>query len=148
MYPTNTMLINLAQAGGKPTGWVWVLAICFALICLFMMLVVLIQKPKGGGLSGAFGGGAGGGSSQAVLGARVGDWLTWTTVICFVLFLSLAAMMTWAINDTGPASAEEQAAETETEAGDATDATPGTTGTPTGSTETPSSNTGSGSTEQ
>ncbi|MGB0767749.1 MAG: preprotein translocase subunit SecG, partial [Phycisphaeraceae bacterium] len=33
------------------------MAILFAVVCIVMMLVVLIQKPKGGGLSGAFGGG-------------------------------------------------------------------------------------------
>ena len=57
---------------------------------------MLIQKPKGGGLSGAFGGGAGGGSTQAVIGARVGDVLTIVTVVCFVLFLLLACGMTLA----------------------------------------------------
>ncbi len=70
-----------------------ILAITFSLICLFLILVILIQKPKGGGLSGAFGGGGGGGS--AVFGAKTGDVLTWFTVICFVVFLIFGMGMVW-----------------------------------------------------
>lgn len=71
------------------------LAFLFVVVCVFMILVVLIQKPKGGGLSGAFGG-AGGGDSQAVFGARVGDFLTWFTVGCFALFVLLAIALVYA----------------------------------------------------
>lgn len=71
------------------------LAILFCLVCLFMILVILIQKPKGGGLAGAFGGS--GGSSQAVFGAKTGDVLTWFTVVCFTAFLLLAMGLTWSI---------------------------------------------------
>ncbi len=75
--------------------YVSLLAILFILVCLFMMLVILIQKPRGGGLSGAFGGA--GGSAQAVFGAKTGDVLTWFTVFCFVAFLLLAVGLTWAM---------------------------------------------------
>ena len=75
------------------TFGIWAFAILFALVCLFMILVILIQKPKGGGLSSAFGGGGGG--SQAVFGAKVGDALTWFTVVLFLLFLSIAIGLTW-----------------------------------------------------
>lgn len=71
------------------------LATLFVLTCLFMMLVILIQKPKGGGLSGAFGGA--GGSSQALTGAKTGDVLTIITIICFVLFLALSMSLVYAI---------------------------------------------------
>jgi len=82
------------------SGWViGLLAVGFVLTCLFMMLVILIQKPKGGGLSGAFGG-AGGGSAQAAFGAKVGDVLTWLTVAFFVLFVLLGMGLTWTINPT------------------------------------------------
>jgi len=88
------------------SGWVIsLLAVGFVLVCLFMMLVILVQKPKGGGLSGAFGG-AGGGSAQAAFGAKVGDVLTWLTVACFVLFILLGMGLTWTIN---PTVAEHQA---------------------------------------
>lgn len=77
---------------------VTVLAIAFLFVCVFMMLIILIQKPKGGGLSGAFGG-AGGGESSFV-GAKVGDVLTIVTVVFFLLFLGLAMALTYRINPT------------------------------------------------
>lgn len=76
--------------------YVSVMAILFVMVCLFLILVVLIQKPKGDGLSGAFGGAGGG--AQAAFGAKVGDVLTWFTVTCFVAFLLLAMGLTWTID--------------------------------------------------
>lgn len=73
---------------------VTLMGILFVLVCLFMMLIILIQKPRGGGLSGAFGGA---GSAQAAFGAKTGDVLTWFTVICFTAFLLLAIGLTWMI---------------------------------------------------
>lgn len=57
----------------------------FLVFCVLFCLIILIQKPRGGGLSGAFGGGGGG--AQAIMGARTGDFLTWITVSGFVFFL-------------------------------------------------------------
>ena len=111
MMTSITNLNHLLAIGQAPNGWIWTMAIGFALISLIMMLVVLIQKPKGGGLSGAFGGGAGGGSESAFIGGRVGDVLTWTTVICFVLFLLLAMGMTWGIKGGGSDPAKDKPAE-------------------------------------
>jgi preprotein translocase subunit SecG len=76
---------------------VTVMATLFVLTCLFMMLVILIQKPKGGGLSGAFGGA--GGSAQAAFGAKTGDLLTTITIACFIAFLGLAIGLVYAIRD-------------------------------------------------
>ena len=71
------------------------MAIVFVVVCIFLVLVVLIQKPRGGGLAGAFGGA--GGSAQAAFGAKTGDVLTWFTVALFIMFLALAMGLTWAI---------------------------------------------------
>lgn len=92
-----------------------IFVLLFIGVCVFMMLVILIQKPKGGGLSGAFGGA--GGAVQNAFGTKVGDMLTWVTVFCFALFLLLAMALTWTIS---PATASH--AET------GLDTTPGTTG--------------------
>ncbi|MHC4637290.1 MAG: preprotein translocase subunit SecG [Planctomycetota bacterium] len=55
-----------------------------SMICsILLILLVLIQKGKGGGLSSAFGGGMSGG----LLGSKTGDFLTWVTVGLAVLFL-------------------------------------------------------------
>lgn len=80
------------------TWSVVLLALGFVFVSVFMILVVLIQKPKGGGLSGAFGGA--GGTESSFVGAKIGDFLTWLTVGCFVLFLLLAMLLTWTINPT------------------------------------------------
>lgn len=58
----------------------------FLLICLFMTLLILIQKGRGGGLAGAFGGAGG----NTAFGAKTGDVLTWTTAAVFGVFLLLA----------------------------------------------------------
>lgn len=111
--------MNLMSTLAAGLSWeVWLMAIAFAIVCVFMMLVILIQKPKGGGLSGAFGGGAGGGSAGAVVGARVGDVLTIVTVVCFLLFLGLAMGLTWSTSpSTGEADEADPAAQVEDGAG-------------------------------
>ena len=92
-----------------------VMAIIFVFVSVFMMLVILIQKPKGGGLSGAFGGA--GGSDTSFVGAKVGDFLTYLTVGCFLAFLLLAMGLTWAINPTENSAAAAQAASQSSGAG-------------------------------
>ncbi len=61
----------------------------FLLTCVLLIVVVLLQRGRGGGLSGAFGG-AGGGYSP--FGAKTGDFFTWLTVGLAGLFLVLAIM--------------------------------------------------------
>jgi preprotein translocase subunit SecG len=61
----------------------------FALTCISLILIVLVQKGKGGGLSSAFGGGMSGG----VLGSKTGDFLTWVTIGLVAVFLLLAVVM-------------------------------------------------------
>jgi preprotein translocase subunit SecG len=63
--------------------------VLFILVSILMVLVILIQKGRGGGLSGAFGGGMAGG----VLGSKTGDFFTWLTIGLVGLFLLLAAVM-------------------------------------------------------
>src|SRR5258708_5110695 len=55
------------------------LDIIHVFVCLFLMLVVLLQQGKGGGMGAAFGGGA----TQQVFGGRgAGNILTRATAIC------------------------------------------------------------------
>lgn len=67
----------------------WIVTFLFMLVALAMVLIILVQRPQGGGLAGAFGG-AGGSSSDTVFGGRVGDALTVATVVAFTLYLGLA----------------------------------------------------------
>lgn len=66
-----------------------ILTIVFIIVSGAMILIILVQRPQGGGLAGAFGG-AGGAGSDTVFGGRVGDALTAMTVAAFVAYLALA----------------------------------------------------------
>jgi preprotein translocase subunit SecG len=52
-------------------------------VCLLLALIVMLQKPKEGGLGGAFGGGA----LEASLGADAGNVLIRATAILGTIFL-------------------------------------------------------------
>ena len=73
-------------------NWFFLLALIFVAVSVAMILIILVQRPQGGGLAGAFGG-AGGGGADTVFGGRVGDALTWATVIAFIVFLTLAVTL-------------------------------------------------------
>lgn len=66
-----------------------VLAVLFLLCSVALVLVVLIQKGRGGGLSGAFGGAM----ASGILGSKTGDFLTWVTIVLVGIFLTLAVVM-------------------------------------------------------
>ena len=66
-----------------------VVAVLFTICCVALILIILIQKGRGGGLSSAFGGGMAGG----ILGSKTGDFLTWLTIALVGLFLTLAVIM-------------------------------------------------------
>lgn len=63
----------------------YILLTLFIVLSLFLILLVLIQKGRGGGLSAAFGGVGG----NTAFGAKTGDVLTWATSIVFGVFLVL-----------------------------------------------------------
>lgn len=60
------------------------------LIALALILIVLIQKGKGGGLASAFGGAGGAGG---LLGTKTGDFLTGVTITMVIAFLVLSVVM-------------------------------------------------------
>jgi preprotein translocase subunit SecG len=66
-----------------------VVMVLFILCALALILIILVQKGRGGGLSAAFGGGMAGG----LLGSKTGDFLTWVTIILVSIFLTLAVVM-------------------------------------------------------
>jgi len=72
--------------------WSWLpslLNLVLLLVGLFLILLVLIQKGKGGGLAGAFGGSGG----SSAFGSRAGD--TFTRITIYVaLFWALLIMIT------------------------------------------------------
>jgi preprotein translocase subunit SecG len=79
--------------------WAWVpgpLNFILLLVGLFMILLVLIQRGKGGGLIGALGGT--GGSSP--FGSRAGDQFTRLTIYVACIWLFLTMVMVRAIQAT------------------------------------------------
>ncbi|MFZ0035416.1 MAG: preprotein translocase subunit SecG, partial [Sedimentisphaerales bacterium] len=66
-----------------------VVAVIFVICAVLLILVVLVQKGKGGGLSAAFGGGM----ASGILGSKTGDFLTWVTIAMVGVFLALAVFM-------------------------------------------------------
>lgn len=66
-----------------------VFAVLFIICSVALILVVLIQKGRGGGLSGAFGGAM----ASGILGSKTGDFLTWVTIILVGVFLTIAVVM-------------------------------------------------------
>jgi len=71
----------------------------FILVCLALMLIVLLQKGRGGGVGAAFGGGG----ATSLLGTKTGDFLTWVTICLVALFLVLAVLMGKFMRPTGVA---------------------------------------------
>ena len=65
--------------------WDIFLGVLFLVICFLLIIIVLLQKGKGGGLGAAFGG-----IGQAAFGTKTGDVFTWVTIVLTGLFLVLA----------------------------------------------------------
>lgn len=59
----------------------------WAIAALVLILVVLIQKGRGGGLASAFGGIGG-----SLLGTKTGDFLTWFTICLVTVWLILSVV--------------------------------------------------------
>ena len=66
-----------------------VVAVLFIVCCVALILIILIQKGRGGGLSGAFGGAM----ASGILGSKTGDFLTWVTIVLAGVFLTIAVVM-------------------------------------------------------
>lgn len=78
--------------------WQWLLALVMIFTCLLLMVVILLQRGRGGGLAGAFGG-AGGSSA---FGAKTGDVFTWITVVVAGVFILLSIAGTFVFDQSRP----------------------------------------------
>jgi preprotein translocase subunit SecG len=82
MMSTDILAVSLGQG---------LVATLFVLVCALLILVILLQKGRGGGLSGAFGGVGG----HSAFGAKTGDVFTWITVGLTALFIFMAVLGNW-----------------------------------------------------
>ena len=114
------------------------LMLLLTLTGVFLILLVLIQRGRGGGLAGAFGGAGG----QSAFGAKSGDVFTRVTIgaaavwiiLCLVSVKILGTSASKFSSTLGPAAATEEVPGAA--GGNADDKTPGATG-KRGSTTTP-----------
>src|SRR6478609_1086948 len=67
--------------------WHYFFAISLTLLSLFMVLVILVQRGRGGGLAGALGGMGG----QSAFGTKAGDMFTRITVVLALIWIILCA---------------------------------------------------------
>jgi len=61
------------------------------LVSLFLILLVLVQRGKGGGLTGALGGMGG----QSAFGTKAGDAFTRITIITTLIWITAAKLPQW-----------------------------------------------------
>ncbi len=66
-----------------------IVSVLFILTAIALVIIILIQKGRGGGLGASISGGAAGG----LFGSKTGDFLTWVTIAMTGLFLFLAVIM-------------------------------------------------------
>ena len=67
------------------------------LTALFLILLVLVQRGKGGGLAGAFGGMGG----QSAFGTKAGDMFTKITVVVAAVWIILCVISVYALDSPG-----------------------------------------------
>src|SRR5437762_2603658 len=72
-------------------------AISLMLLSLFMVLVILVQRGRGGGLTGALGGMGG----QSAFGTKAGDLFTRITIVVAALWVLLAMAALKVLNPHG-----------------------------------------------
>ena len=65
--------------------WDIFLGVLFLVICFLLIVIVLLQKGKGGGLGAAFGG-----MGSSAFGTKTGDVFTWVTIVLTGLFIVMA----------------------------------------------------------
>lgn len=69
--------------------------IAFVFLCAIFILLILIQKGRGGGISSAFGGAGG----NTAFGSKTGDVLTWATSVVFAIFLGMCVALNYLAAD-------------------------------------------------
>jgi preprotein translocase subunit SecG len=93
-----------------------VLGILLFMVSVFLILLILVQRGRGGGLTGALGGMGG----QSAFGAKAGDTFTRVTMVAAAVWILLcltAIRFLGAPPDWGVGAAEQQATQTDDEFG-------------------------------
>ncbi|MFQ5591443.1 MAG: preprotein translocase subunit SecG [Phycisphaerae bacterium] len=84
----------------------WIVGVLLIGVCCFLMLVIMLQRGRGGGLAGAFGGAGG----MSAFGAKTGDVFTWITVVVAAIFVVLSVLANYALDEGDPGRSKIRAA--------------------------------------
>lgn len=87
--------------------WIMLFQILMLLLAFFLIVLILVQKGKGGGLAGALGGMGG----QSAFGSKAGDTFTRITVVFAAVWIFVCAFAGFWFANTVPAGAIRGAAE-------------------------------------
>lgn len=68
------------------------LTVLHVFVCFFLILVVLLQQGRGGGMGGA---GLGGAGAQVFGGRGAGNFMTRLTAICAVIFMATSMSLAY-----------------------------------------------------
>lgn len=97
------------------TAWSWQWWMAYGsmgllmFVGLLLMIVILLQRGRGGGLAGAFGGAGG----QSAFGTRAGDVFTKITAIMAILWVFLAGVSRFALEPAANQAASSFQSEAE-----------------------------------
>lgn len=86
------------------------LSIIHVFVCGLLVLLILLQQGKGGGMGAALGG-AGGGAAQVFGGRGAGNFLTRGTGICAFVFFATSVSLAYLSSSGDHALKDRQAAE-------------------------------------
>jgi preprotein translocase subunit SecG len=102
--------LPLALLGLPGAHWLFIIPI--ALLSIFLMLLILVQRGRGGGLTGALGGMGG----QSAFGTKAGDVFTKITIVTAMLWilLSMGALRLLHVEKFGSASSSSGSPATRT----------------------------------
>lgn len=78
--------------------WVYLSMTGMIVMAIFLVLLILVQRGKGGGLAGAFGGLGG----SSALGTKAGDMFTKITVGATAAWIFTCILTIWALNAVQP----------------------------------------------
>ncbi len=88
----------------NPTFYFYATLTVFVILCAIFILLIMIQKGRGGGISSAFGGAGG----NTAFGSKTGDVLTWATSVVFLLFLVMCVALNFLARQTNTFFTENQ----------------------------------------
>ena len=81
---------------GQMTFWQGLLGFAIVIMAGLLIIVILLQRGRGDGLSGAFGGSGG----SSAFGAKTGDVFTWITVVVATLVVVLAVVSNYVFDES------------------------------------------------